>query len=73
LFQHLETHPNQNLTTSDFQEPAKLFRKLGTSLDLIVEILNNASAYEKEPDNSGTLHRAELQLEVILTNNVLWV
>ena len=73
MFDFLDTNPNDNLTASAFKDSELLFRKLGTSLDSIVRTLNDATTYEKQPEGAGALHRAELQLEIRLINNILWV
>ena len=73
LFNFLETHPDVNLTASDFGRSELAFRKWGISLDSIAEYLNEAATYDRQPNGTGTLHRAELQLEAQLLNDMLWV
>jgi hypothetical protein len=73
LFDFIDTHPNQNVSASDFMDSDLLFRKLGTSLDSIVDVLNTGITYENQLNHPGALHRAELQLEAWLLNDVLWV
>ena len=73
LFDFLQAHPNENLTASNFARSELVFRKWGTSLDSIVNLLNEAATYDNQPNNTGVLHRAELQIDLFLLNDMLWV
>jgi hypothetical protein len=71
----LDTNPGANLTASDFNNTQKQLQNIGSSLDYVVEYLNNHTAIDKLPGQAGTLHRARLQLqaqviEVMLTVGV---